>query len=162
MFPFILQSVHNNFTTGLTQIVFARGEQGTLAIEMVEGEWKHRFSLAESRYTSATLSQRGDVFEARFALQTEISDSGERSLNIVSHFIETPFTRLIRITLTGEDTIRIVFDESPSIRDASEMLMELTGMTRVEIVRNMLPLLKRERMQHTLRTFTTVTVQGKV
>lgn len=76
------------------------------------------------------LGQRGDVFEARFALQTEISDAGELSLNIVSHFIETPFTRLIRITLTGEDSIKIVFDESPSIRDASEMLMELIGTTR--------------------------------
>ena len=162
LFPFILQSVHNNFTTGLTQIVFSRGEQGALTIEMVEGEWKHRFSLKEGGYTAATVSQRGDVFEARFTLQTELSDTGELSLNIVSHFIETPFTRLMRITLTGEDTIRIVFDESPSIRDASEMLMELTGMTRVEIVRNMLPLLKRERMQHTLRTFTTVTVQGKL
>ena len=66
------------------------------------------------------------------------------------------------MTLSGEDTLKVVFDEAPSIRDASEMLMELTGITRVEIVRNMLPLLKQERMQHTLRTFTTVTVQGKL
>lgn len=162
IFPFILQSVHNNFTTGLDQIVFSRGEDGTLAIEMVEGEYKHCFSLCESGYSEAVFTQRGDVFEARLAAQTELGDTGELSLNIVAHFIETPFTRLMRITLTGEDTIKIVFDESPSIRDASEMLMELTGMTRVEIVRNMLPLLKRERMQHTLRTFTTVTVQGKL
>ena len=68
----------------------------------------------------------------------------------------------MRFTLAGDDTLKVVFDETPSIRDASEMLMELTGITRVEIVRNMLPLLKQERMQHTLRTFTTVTVQGKL
>ena len=162
IFPFILQSVHNNFTTGLDQIFFSRGEDGTLSIEMVEGEYKHCFSLCESGYSEAVFTQRGDVFEARLAAQTELSDTGELSLNIVAHFIETPFTRLMRVSLTGEDTIKIVFDENPSIRDASEMLMELTGMTRVEIVRNMLPLLKRERMQHTLRTFTTVTVQGKL
>jgi hypothetical protein len=48
------------------------------------------------------------------------------------------------------------------MREASEMLMELTGITRMDIVRNVLPLLKQERMQHTLRTFTTVTVQGKL
>lgn len=162
LMPFILQSVHNNFTTGLRQIVFSRAEDGALAVEMDEGAHKHRFTLAENGYTAASVSQQGDVFEARFAVQTEISDTGELSLNIVSHFIETPFTRLMRITLTGDDAIRIVFDESPSIRDASEMLMELTGITRVEIVRNMLPLLKQERMQHTLRTFTTVTVDGKL
>ena len=162
LFPFILQSVHNNFTTGLQQIAFSRAEDGTLAIEMVEGDYKHRFMLAESDFTQAQLSQRGDVFEARFAAQTEISDTGELSLIIAAYFIETPFTRLIRMTLTGEDTLKIVFDEAPSIRDASEMLMELTGITRVEIVRNVLPLLKQDRMQHTLRTFTTVTVQGKL
>lgn len=162
LMPFILQSVHNNFTTGLRQIVFSRAKGGALALEMVEGEHTHRFTIAEGCYTAATVTQRGDVFEARFAVQTEISDAGERSLNIAAHFIETPFTRLMRITLTGEDTIKIVFDEDPSIRAASEMLMELTGISRVDIVRNLLPLLKRERLQHTLRTFTTVTVQGKL
>jgi len=162
LMPFILQSVHNNFTTGLQQIVFSRAEGGALGIEMVEGEYKHRFTLLENGYTAAQISQRGDMFEARFSVQTEISDSGELSLNVVAHFIETPFTRLIRITLTGEETLKIVFDENPSIRDASEMLMELTGITRMDIVRNVLPLLKQERMQHTLRTFTTVTVQGKL
>ena len=162
LMPFILQSVHNNFTTGLKQIVFSRGEGGALGVEMVEGEHKHRFTLTENGYTNATISQRGDVFEARFAVQTEISETGELSLNVVAHFIETPFTRLIRISLTGEDTIKVVFDELPSINDASEMLMELTGITRAQIVRNVLPLLKQERMQHTLRTFTTVTAQGKL
>lgn len=162
LIPFILQSVHNNFTTGLQKIVFSRTESGELALAMVEGEYTHRFTLCEGGYTAATISQRGDVFEARFTVQTEISETGELSLHIVSHFIETPFTRLMRITLAKDDTLKIVFDESPSIRAASEMLMELTGITRVEIVRNVLPLLKQERMQHTLRTFTTVTAQGKL
>ncbi len=162
LMPFILQSVHNNFTTGLGQLVFSRAEGGALAVEMVEGECTHKFTLEEGGYTAATITQRGDVFEARFMVQTEISETGELSLNIVSHFIETPFTRLIRITLTSDDVIKVVFDENPSIRAASEMLMELTGITRMEIMRNVMPLLKQERLQHTLRTFTTVTVQGKL
>jgi hypothetical protein len=160
--PFILQSVHNNFTTGLGQLVFSRAEGGALSVEMVEGEFKHKFTLEEGGYTAATITQRGDVFEARFMVQTEISETGELSLNIVSHFIETPFTRLMRITLTSDDSVKVVFDENPSIRAASEMLMELTGITRMEIMRNVMPLLKQERLQHTLRTFTTVTVQGKL
>jgi CubicO group peptidase (beta-lactamase class C family)/glycosyltransferase involved in cell wall biosynthesis len=162
LMPFILQSVHNNFTTGLQQLVFSRAEGGALAIEMVEGEHKHHFTLKENGYTSAVITQRGDVFEARFLVQTEISETGELSLNIVSHFIETPFTRLMRVSLTQDDTIKVLFDENPSIRAASEMLMELTGITRMDVMRNVLPLLKQERLQHTLRTFTTVTVQGKL
>jgi hypothetical protein len=162
LMPFILQSVHNNFTTGLNKLAFSHGEGGALALEMEEGAYRHRFTLVENTYTAAQVSQRGDTFETRVAVQTEISESGELSLNIIAHFIETPFTRLMRITLTGEDTVKVVFDENPSIRDASEMLMEITGITRVQIVRNMLPLLKRERMQNTLRTFTTVTATGKL
>jgi hypothetical protein len=95
-------------------------------------------------------------------VQTEISETGELSLNIVSHFIETPFTRLMRIYAHGRGHDQDRVRRNPSIRAASEMLMELTGITRMEVVRNMMPLLKQERLQHTLRTFTTVTVQGKL
>ena len=108
------------------------------------------------------MSQRGDVFEVRAAAEAELTSADEWAFVAVVHFIETPFTRVIRFTLAADDSLKIVFDENPSIRDASEMMLELTGITRIEVVRNLLPLLKRDRMQHTLRTFTTVTVQGKL
>ncbi len=159
LFPMILQSVHNNFTTGLSQAVFSV-DDGALCVELVEGESSHRVTFAQDGYTSARLTQRRDTFEVRCAAQAELTEAGDWVLSAVVHFIETPFSRLVRFTLAQDDTLKIVFDESPSIRDASEMLLELTGITRVEVVRNMLPLLKRDRMQHTLRTFTTITVQG--
>jgi len=162
LFPMILQAVHNNFTTGLTQAVFSAGEDGALHLELVEGEEKHRISFLDGCYTSASVSQRGDVFEVRAAAEAELTDSDEWALRAVVHFIETPFTRVLRFTLAADDSLKIVFDESPSIRDASEMMLELTGITRIEVVRNLMPLLKRDRMQHTLRTFTTITVQGKL
>ena len=162
LFPMILQAVHNNFTTGLTQAVFSAGEDGGLNLELVEGEQTHRLSFREGCYTGASVSQRGDVFEVRAAAEVELTNADEWAFSAVVHFIETPFTRVIRFTFAADDTLKIVFDENPSIRDASEMMLELTGITRIEVVRNMLPLLKRERLQHRLRTFTTVTVQGKL
>lgn len=162
LFPMILQAVHNNFTPGLSQAVFSAGENGALRVELVEGENTHRLSFWEAGYTSASVSQRGDVFEVRAAAEAEVTNAGEWALNAVVHFIETPYTRLIRFTLLADESIRIVFDENPSIRDASEMMLEITGITRVEVVRNLMPLLKRDRIQHTLRTFTTVSVQGKL
>jgi len=42
------------------------------------------------------------------------------------------------------------------------MMLELTGFTRMQVARNLLPLLKRERLQHTLRTFTTISLQGSM
>ena len=162
LFPMILQAVHNNFTTGLTQAVFSAGEDGALHLELVEGEEKHRLTFYEDRYSGASVRQRGDVFEVRATAEAEWTDAGEWALSAAVHFIETPFTRVIRLTFAADDSIKIVFDENPSIRDASEMMLELTGITRIEVVRNLLPLLKRERLQHTLRTFTTVSVQGKL
>jgi len=161
LFPMILQSVHNNFTTGVDQIVFMEAEDGKLRVEFVEGAFTHRITVDEDGYASAALSQRDDTFETRITVQTELLDAGAYALNIAIHFIETPFTRLVRLLFSG-NTLRLTFDESPSIKDASEMMLELTGITRVQIVRNLLPLLKREKMQHTLRTFTTVSVQGSV
>ena len=162
LFPMILQAVHNNFSAGLSQAVFSAGEDGGLHLELVEGEEKHRLSFLDGCYTSARVSQRGDVFEVRAAAEAELTNADEWSFSAVVHFIETPFTRVIRFSLAADDSLKIVFDENPSIRDASEMMLELTGITRIDVVRNLMPLLKRDRLQHTLRTFTTVTVQGKL
>ena len=142
--------------------MFSAGEDGALHLELVEGEEKHRLSFREGVYTNASVSQRGDVFEVRAAAEAELTSADEWAFLAVVHFIETPFTRVIRFTLAADDSLKIVFDENPSIRDASEMMLELTGITRIEVVRNLMPLLKRDRLQHTLRTFTTVTVQGKL
>lgn len=157
--PMILQSVHNNFSTGLTRAAFDYLEDGSLLVELAEGSETHRFTLAEDGYTAGTICQRGDTYAVRAAAQAAMLDGDDFVLDAVVHFVETPFTRLVKLTFT-QDKLKIEFDESPSIRDASEMMLELTGITRVQVVRNLMPLLKRDRLQHTLRTFTTVSVQG--
>ncbi len=159
VFPMILQSVHNNFTTGLTQTVFRRTEDDGVLIELVEGAYTHHIVLRENGYTAGNVSQRGDVFAIRSAAQIGRLDDGGWMINAVVHFIETPFTRLIRFELK-QDVLKIVFDESPSVQAASEMMLELTGITRMQVVRTLMPLLRREKLQHTFRTFTTVSVQG--
>ena len=157
--PMILQSVHNNFSTGLTRAAFDLLEDGALLVELAEGEETHRFVLAEDCYSPGTVCQRGDTYAIRTAAQAASLEGDGLQINAVVHFIETPFTRLIQFVFT-QDKLKITFDESPSIRDASEMMLELTGISRAQVVRNLMPLLKRDRMQHTLRTFTTVSVQG--
>ena len=159
VFPMILQSVHNNFTTGVDQVAFLRGNDGTLRVEFVEGAFTHRIIIGEDGCAATALTQRDDTFEIRASAHVEFLDGGAFLMQIAVHFIETPFTRLIRLEFSG-DMLKLTFDENPSIRDASEMMLELTGISRVQIVRNLLPLLKREKLQHTLRTFTTVSVQG--
>lgn len=160
LFPMILQSVHNNFTAGVSQIAFTRAEDG-LRVEMVEGAYAHRFVLAPSGYTAGVVTQRQDTYEIRSCVQTERLTNGNFALHICVHFIETPYTRLLRLEF-ADDKLTLLCDESPSVKDASAMLMELAGITHMDVVRTLLPLLRRERLQHTLRTFTIVTVQGSL
>ena len=159
--PMILQSVHNNFSTGLKQAVFGRGSDGALTLELVEGEGRQRLTLLDDAYTPALVTQRMDGYLARAAAEAEELENGDLLLDVIVHFIETPFTRIVQFAFS-QDKVRVVFDENPSIRDASEMMLELTGISRLQVARNLLPLLKREKLQHTLRTFTTISVQGSM
>ena len=158
LFPMILQSVHNNYTAGVSQIAFTRAENG-LRMELVEGDCTHRLLLLPAGYSKSVVTQRQDVHAVCAALQTESLPNGGFALHVCAHFVETPFTRLLHLTF-ADDRLTLVCDEWPTVQDASAMLMELAGITRVDVVRTLMPLLRRERLQHTLRTFTTVTVQG--
>ena len=75
------------------------------------------------------------------------------------YFLETPCTRVLTFRF-HKDEVTLTFDELPSIQDATAMLMELAGVTRAEMFRSMMPLLKKERLQSRLRSFTTTNVHG--
>lgn len=161
LFPVVLQNVHNNYSTGVRQVVFHTKSGAVPMVEFVEGAYTHLVPLPRAGFATAAFTQREDTYEARVSMQTEQLASGERAIHLNVHFIETPFTRVMHMTFV-EDSLTIVFDESPSVQDASTMLLELTGVTRTQMLRSLMPLLKREQLQHTLRTFTTTTIKGRL
>ncbi len=160
LFPTNLQAVHNNFSPGLVHLVFRR-RGGALSVTFDEGPVQNELLFAEGAYSRAAVSMRGEQHEVAASLQCENLGAGEWRLHLTAHFLGTPFTRRIRLSIKG-DALTALFDESPTVQDASMMLLELAGVTRIEIVRALLPMLQRESLQSRLRTYTTVTAQGRL
>ena len=161
LLPSVLMNVENNYSPGLKRVAFRKGPEGVLGLEMDEGPCRHKLTLAEGTYTAGAVTQKGDTYAIRCGVVPERNENGESMLHVHVHFIETPFTRILHFLFRG-DGVTLICDEMPSVKDASAMLMELAGLNRAQVVRTLMPLLKRERMQSTLRTFTTATAQGKL
>ncbi len=160
LFPVILMSVHNNYSTGVERIAFRRGESG-LTIEFVEGDARHRLNVQGNGYAESELTMHGDSYLVRTDIQTNALSTGEWMLRLNVHFVETPYTRIVQFCLKG-DGVTVLLDEYPSLQDAAGMLMELAGLTRAQAVRQLMPLLRQERMQSRLRSFTTASIQGQL
>jgi hypothetical protein len=85
-----------------------------------------------------------------------ITAAGEALLRLYVYFLETPCTRILTFRFKDGE-LSLNCDEDPSLQNAATMLMELAGVTKTELFRRLMPLLKRERLQTHLRTFTTDT-----
>ncbi len=161
LLPMILSCVENNFGPGIAHVAFRKEGEDRLRIELSEGEFLHRIYLTDGAYAQSRVRQREDDYIVWCNCQTERISNEEWALHLNVHFTETPCTRILHFLFRG-DGVTLVCDEFPSIKDASEMLLVLSGLTRQQAVRSLLPLLKRDQLQNTLKTFTTVTVQGRL
>ena len=161
LLPVVLASMENNFGTGIEHAAFRTEADGALRVEFSEGAEMHAFRLVEEGYGAGTMTQRKDTYQIAAGYQAEQLSSEEWALHVSVHFIETPCTRLLHFLFRG-DAVTLLCDEFPSVQNASEMLVELSGLTSQQIVRALLPLLKRDELQTRLKTFTTVTVQGRL
>ncbi len=160
LLPVILSNVENNYGTGIAQLVFRRTGDA-LSVGFAEGAAFHTLVIPAEGYAACSVRQRDDVYAVRVNAQTETLKTGEWMLHVNAHFIETPFTRVLHLLFRG-DGLTLVLDETPSVKDASAMLMELAGLTHMQVFRTLLPVLKRDKLQSTLRTFTTMSVQGRL
>lgn len=160
LYPMMLQCVRNNFSTGVQHVVFKRAGS-RMTVEFDEGKTANTLTLDPGGYARGVISMRGEVQQIASSMQTGKNDRGEPVLRVCIHFLETPYTRLLTFTFT-DDTVSLVGDECPSIRDASSMVLEIAGLTRQQAFRSILPLLKRDSLQNRLRTVTTVKAEGKL
>lgn len=160
LFPLILMSVHNNFSAGIERIAF-RAEEDALVIEFVEGEARHLLRVCANGYAQSELTMQGDHYIVRTDIQSLAMPQGDWKLRLNVHFVETPYTRLVELHFSDAE-LTVLFDEYPSLSDAGAMLMELAGLSRWQVMRQLMPLLKQERMQNHLRSFATTSVRGRL
>ena len=159
LFPIVLQSVHNNYTTGLTHISFTAEEDGSLAVSFSEGEAQNTVHVQGDAFTRTLATMREETHAVGVSARCGLTTSGETLLRLYVYFLETPCTRVLTFRIKDEE-VSVHFDESPSIQDATAMLLEVSGITKAELFRGLMPILKRERLQSRMRTYTTSTVKG--
>ncbi len=159
LFPMVIQSVHNNYSTGLTSVAFSANEDGGLSVAFYEGETQNLLYVQGELFRRSTATIRQETHAVSVSARYGMQSSGETLLRLYVYFLETPCTRVLTFRFHKDD-VTLTFDELPSIQDATTMLMELAGVTRAELFRSMMPLLKKERLQSRLRSFTTANVHG--
>lgn len=159
LFPVVIQSVHNNYTTGLTRIDFAAQEDGTLAVTFIEGETQNAIIVQGDAFTRGSVTMREETHTVSVSARCGITAAGEALLRLYVYFLETPCTRILTFRFK-DGGVSLNCDEDPSVQNAAAMLMELTGITKMELFRGLMPLLKRESLQTHLRTFTTDNARG--
>lgn len=159
--PLILQSVHNNYSSGIDRIALRAAENGMLEITFHEGSHTNTFLLAQNAFQHSTVRLRSDIYAVAAAAVTGSTLDGQMILRLYLYYIETPCARIV--TLHFQDNgVTILFDELPTVADAATMLLELSGLSRWEFYRSLLPLLKNEGLKSKLREFAVTKVAGVI
>lgn len=161
IFPVVLQTVHNNYSPGIDSIAFKAGTDNNLYITIHEGETSNTLEFRQNAFCPGTALMRQETHAIRVGGQAGMLNSGDVVLQLFVYFVETPCTRILTAQF-HDGEITLICDEDPSIRNAAAMLMELADVTQTEFLRSIMPLLKRERLQSRIRSYTTATIKGKV
>lgn len=160
LLPVVQQSVYNNYSPGIDGISFA-SEGEALYFTIREGEISNTFKIYASGFWRGQAQSGLEAHEISVSAKYGLLENGDLLLVLYIYFLETPCTRILTLDLR-EDSVTLLTDENPSIRDAAAMLMELSGITQTELLRGIMPLLKRDSMQNRIRSYTTSTLEGKV
>lgn len=161
LFPTILQCVHTNFSSGTDYICFRR-EADALAISFYEGSTQHTLRVPPPGCSAqCEVCAAGEHQAVGVRGEYLLAQDGSALLRVTACFLETPHTRVITMAFS-EDTLTVNFDESPTLELAMDMLFELTGKNRLEYYRDLIPLVRKERLQAKLRDYCAPSVEGKL
>lgn len=162
LYPSILCNVMNNFPRGIRAIAFRREGEDALRMEVSEGDTLTTLTLRDDRYIDDTVTQRTDIYRVSCRmLPSRPDETGVWRMKVLLHFVETPFTRILTFAFHA-DSVTLTLDESPSVREAGEMLLELMGVTHAQLFRTLMPLIKRDKAQARIRAATTVQITGRL
>ncbi|MDR1619249.1 MAG: glycosyltransferase [Clostridiales bacterium] len=157
--PVILQSVRNNFSGGVSRVTFMPAGDQSLLIKIEEGDIENTLELHPQGFSYGEVCLRQDTYTVSCGMQYGLTPAGEAALRIFVYYIETPCTRVVTF-IFGEKDVSAHWDEEPAVQDSMSMLMELAGITQIEMIKRLMPILKRGRIQVKLREYTTSNLTG--
>lgn len=140
IFPQPLQSVHGNYSPGVTLLRFSRTPQG-LAMTVYERQERNVLYIdRDGGFHDARVAMREEVHLVSTRALWRVEDDLAR-LVLLTSFVETPDTCLLYMTIRP-DSIQLSFRESPSAEGAMRMLLDLVGLTDKAAVKRLVPLMK--------------------
>ncbi len=123
--PFIEQAVHGNFSSGITEIDFVF-EDDFCTINFAEAGNTQTIKAGYSNAVENNLT----FGESSYAVAAECAayDDEDKNpvLKLYLSFLETPCTRIAKFYFY-KDTLKIKFDEKPSVEASVEMVLDLVG-----------------------------------
>ncbi len=156
-FPFILQCVYGNFTSGISGIRFIKTERGFNA-ELYEQTDCNTLIFTEG-IACSEFSVKGERQPVGMRTQWRRDEDGTIVLFAAVSFIKTPNTRIFTFTIK-DGRIHVQFDESPGVGSAVAMYCEITGLNQLEYYRKLIPVLAQERLQKKIREIASPTAEG--
>lgn len=158
VFPQTIQAVHGNYTAGTTMLRFEKcGED--LSLYFYERDERNVLHLrADGNLTDGLAIMKGEAQLTGTRALWKLAP-GEICLFIISSFIETPDTRMIRIEIR-QNKLHIIYDEIPALDRVADMLFELVGISQVAYIKRMLPEMRREHVENLLRSMMVPAAEG--
>lgn len=156
-FPLTLQAVHNNFSLGCDMVSFKK-DADSLSISIYEHIERNTLTVkANGGFAYSCVAHKGE--KQLVGTRGVWSDDG-KTLFILCSFIETPDTRIIKITLEDDGTISMVFDEIPTVDGALSILLKLVGLSERALFKGLIQSNRDKDMPSVIRSFTMPTAVG--
>lgn len=121
--PFVLQSIHLNFSAGVSSVKFSF-KKGVCYITLTEGKGTNVITVGlDEKVSYSDISINGYVYTVG-SIGKWVTENDNYVLKAFCFFIETPCVRILKF-IFKEDSLKIRFNEKPSVLGSVNMLLEL-------------------------------------
>jgi len=111
LMPVMLQGIENNYSEGFEAFGVERDSEGEYTVTVTEKGENYRFKAGENRFIRTDLVFHGQYYLTASSVRAGKNEDGESVLTFDMLFLETPFSRRIKIILG--DTPKMLFNERP-------------------------------------------------
>ena len=160
LFPMVLQTVHNNYSEGVSSVSFSQKSEDCLELSIKEGAELNTLEFYNQGFAKSELKLKDEAHEVAVSARYGVSQEGETLLRLYIYFLETPSCRILTFNFKG-DKLTLCFDEQPALTQALTLLLELTGLSRSELLRNLMPRIKQNKLHDKLRGLAAVSCVGE-
>ncbi len=119
--PLFVRGMQNNLHSSLEKITLFREEE-SLFLSFVESGVEYKVEVGLYGYADTELDFRGERYLVKVMGEVRHSASGISEFRIEFLFPELPNTRMMRITIPGENKIRLEMLEIPNSRVVDELV----------------------------------------